>query len=103
MDNILAIIIGIIIGIIYIEINFDNIPGNSPRYCKLNYKKYIRNCHLYINNKHIHHWILCSIIYLLLLYFYSPYLNCTYCKIVEGFLYVCILQGLSYPDFLNFD
>ena len=93
-------IIGGLIAIIFININFGNKAGTPPTLA-FNWYPYIRDGSFYINNMHIHHWLICFI----LLIFLGPLQiknKHPILLITNGILLSLIIQGLLYEDCFDF-
>nr|QFG74401.1 MAG: hypothetical protein [Megaviridae environmental sample] len=89
---------GFIFGIIYIVLIFGNKPG-EPHNIPFNLPPFIIDGSIFIKGYHIHHWLLCSIFLL------SNYLlgkKNKYNTMLNSFLLVLIVQGLSYDDRFEF-
>ncbi len=92
--------IGALIAIIFINVNFGNKAGTPPTLA-FNYYPYIRNGSLFINNTHIHHWLICFSLLIFTLPLQitnkSPFL-----RVFNGFLFTLMVQGLLYEDRFEF-
>jgi len=92
--------IGALIAIIFINVNFGNKAGTPPALA-FNYYPYIRNGSLFINDTHIHHWLICFSILIFTLPLQitnkSPFL-----RVFNGFLFTLMVQGLLYEDRFDF-
>ena len=93
-------IIGALLAIIYINVNFGNKAGSPPALA-FNYYPYIRNGSLFINDAHIHHWLICFSLLVFILPLQitnkSPFL-----RVFNGFLFTLMVQGLLYEDRFDF-
>ena len=89
-------LIGINLGLIFIIMVFGNKAG-EPHNLNFNCGSIIKNGSIYIFNNHIHHWL----ISLLILLFTIPIQyrsDNKFMSILNGFLIVLMIHGLSYPD-----
>ena len=89
-------ILGVLLAIIFININFGNKAGTPPTLA-FNWHPYIRQGSLYINNYHIHHWMFSAFF----LSFLIPLQRSSKNKlllIANGFLLTIMIQGLLYKD-----
>ncbi len=93
-------IIGALLAIIYINVNFGNKAGFPPALA-FNYYPYIRNGSLFINDAHIHHWLICFSLLVFTLPLQLTNKN-PFLLITNGLLLVLMIQGLSYSDRFNF-
>ena len=93
-------IIGALIAIIFINVNFRNQTGTPPTLA-FNWYPYVRNGSIFINDIHIHHWLSCFTLLVFLIPFQmtstSPLL-----LITNGLLFILMLQGLLYEDRFDF-
>jgi hypothetical protein len=94
-------ICGIIIGIIFIVVffGFEINPKSKPR-IKINIPPFVQDSHIIVCNKHIHHWLVSSILLSVVFYLNN---NNRVCYILEGFFAIIILHGLLYNDWFDFD
>ena len=95
-------IVGILLAILYIKINFGNKEGSNPKIFKPNVGLFIRNGHIYICNKHIHHWIIYSFLLLTFNLFNTYLFPINYIHTFNGFFITMIIQGLTYKDWNQF-
>ena len=95
-------IIGILLALLYIKINFGNSEGTNPKIFKPNIGLFIRNGHVYICNKHIHHWIIYSILLLIFNLINKYIISLSYLNLYNGFFITMIIHGLSYSDWNRF-
>lgn len=92
-------IIGCLICIIFISIIHSNNKSGDKPAISINWYPYIRRSSLFVNDYHIHHWILAALFLLILIPVElkikkkNPVLS-----IITGFLFVFMIQGLSYKD-----
>lgn len=88
-------IFGIIISILYIYIIFGTKTEVGYNHnLQLTIKPFLINGHIYICNKHIHHWM----ISLIILIFIIPFRNNRYIDICIGFFIIFCIHGLCYKD-----
>jgi len=93
-------IVGALIAIIFINVNFGNEAGSTPTLAFNSYP-YIRNGSIFINETHIHHWFICFV----LLVFFIPWQITNknhFLLILNGFMFVLMIQGLMYKDRFKF-
>ena len=103
MNKIISSFIGILLGLLYCIIIYGNKKENSIPNLSINFGSLIRNGHIYIFNKHIHHWLIFTIIILLSFnHRFQQIINKKYIYVIRGFSIVMILQGLSYKDWYKF-
>ena len=102
MKSVISTIIGILFGLIYCIIMYDNKINSNPKLV-INFGSMIRNSHIYLFNKHIHHWLI--FLFILVLTFVNK-LQITifkkYIYQIRGFSIIMILHGLSYSDWYIF-
>ena len=97
----LNIIFGIIIGLIFIFINFGfEIKTKSKPRIKINIPYFIQDSRIIVYNKHIHHWLISLILFLIIVHINN---NNSLCYILEGFFISLIVHGLLYKDAFDFD
>ena len=100
--NYLELLSGIIVGIIFTIIFFGlEIKCKSTPKIKINIGKFVRDSHIYLFNKHMHHWLV-NLIILLLILIVERYYPSKYFKIIMGFNLVLIFHGLLYDDCFDF-
>ena len=92
--------IGALISIIFINLNFGNKAGTPPALA-FNYYPYIRNGSIFINDTHIHHWLICLVILIITIPLQITNKN-LFLLILNGFLFVLMVQGLMYRDRFEF-
>jgi hypothetical protein len=94
-------IFGNLVGIIFILIFFgvDIKPKSKPR-IKINIPPFVRDSHIIVGNKHLHHWFISLILFSIVFYLNNNY---KLFYILEGFFFSLILQGLLYQDRFDFD
>ena len=92
--------IGALLAIIFINVNFRNQTGTPPTLA-FNWYPYVRNGSIFINDIHIHHWFICFVF----LVFLAP-LQLTnknpFLLITNGLLLILMIQGLLYGDRFDF-
>lgn len=91
-------ILGLILGLIYVIIVFGGKGVGEEPNITFSIGNIVRNGHIYLFNKHIHHWVIFMIVAIIISIlnwnnFFNPYLD-----ILMGFSVVMILHGLSYCD-----
>jgi len=89
-------IIGAFFGLIIIILFFGNKPG-EPHKLSFNFRSLIKNGSIYLFNKHIHHWLI-SLIILLITIPIQYKTNNFYISLLNGFLFIFMIHGLSYSD-----
>ena len=95
-------IIGVLLGIIFIQCCFCNCAGTSPK-VSFQWDDYFINGSLYIGSRHIHHWFIFTCIYLFLLIpLYLLFPDNSPILIISGFSIVMIIHGLLYDDWSVF-
>ena len=95
-------IIGVLLGIIFIQFIFCNCAGTPPKISFL-WEDYFMNGSLYIGSRHIHHWLIFTCIYLFLLIpLYLLFPDCSFILVLSGFSIVMIIHGLLYDDWSVF-
>ena len=88
-------IFGCIVSLFYIFIVFGiKIIKDDIHKLPLTIKPFLINGHIYIYNKHIHHWI----ISLIILIFIIPFRNNKYIDFCIGFFIIFCIHGLCYED-----
>tara|TARA_B110000483_G_scaffold236064_1_gene308565 strand:+ start:2215 stop:2523 length:309 start_codon:yes stop_codon:yes gene_type:complete len=91
-------LIGATLCIIFINIALNNKSGEKPA-ISINIYPYIKQSSLFINDYHIHHWILCTLILLILLPIeINQKLTNPIISMTTGFLAIFMIHGLSYKD-----
>jgi hypothetical protein len=97
-NNYFELVMGYFIGILFILIFFGTsiVPKSHPN-IQINIGDIVRNSHIYIFNKHIHHWLI-GICVLLLVFCIEQYYSSKYFSIIKGFTSVIIVHGLLYGD-----
>ena len=102
MNNLEYFILGVFISIIYIISFFgSDIECNSDPKIKINIYPFIKNSHIYIFNKHVHHWFLNTII-LCIVSFIQIFFDLPIFYFIRGFNIIQILHGLLYRDCFDF-
>ena len=97
-----TLLIGIIIGIIFILTFFGSeINVNSNPKIKINLGSIIKDSHVYLFNKHIHHWFI-NLLILILIMVVEKYYNHPILTTIKGFNMVLIVHGLMYSDRFDF-
>ena len=95
-------IIGILIGIIFIQFCFCNCTGTPPK-ISIQCDDFFINGSLYIGSRHIHHWFIFICLYLFLLIpLYLLFPNNSIILILSGFSVTMIVHGLLYNDWAVF-
>ena len=95
-------IIGVLLGIIFIQCLFCNSSGTPPK-VSFEWNDYFINGSLYIGSRHIHHWLIFSCLYLFLLIpLYLLFPKSSIILISSGFSIVMIIHGLLYDDWSVF-
>ncbi len=75
-------------------------PKTKPK-IKINIPPLIQDSHIILFNKHIHHWMVFLVVFIIssiLLYFYNHKLL----NIIQGYSLIQIIHGLSYNDRFDF-
>ena len=92
--------IGALLAIIFVNINFGNKAGTPPTFA-FNWYPYIRNGSLFVDDIHLHHWLICFI----LLNFFGP-MQLTnknpVLLMMNGIWIILLCQGLLYEDRFDF-
>ena len=91
-------IYGMLFGIVYCNAMYGKKENSIPKF-SLHFGSIIRNGHIYLFNKHIHHWII--FLFIMILTFnhkLQTYIFKKYIYQIRGFSIIMILQGLSYRD-----
>ena len=88
--------IGVLLAIIFININFGNKAGTPPALA-FNWYPYIIQGSLHINGYHIHHWMFSAFLLLFLIPLQINHKN-KLLLIVNGFFLTLMIQGLLYED-----
>ena len=99
-------LIGIVVGILYILIIFGTrLDAGSKTSVNVNIYPFIQNSRVIIFNKHIHHWFIYLILFLLTFYidFNSIGINDHLLHTIRGYSVVLIYHGLLYSDRFNFN
>ena len=93
--------IGFILSLIYVNLIFCGKCGTVPRFAP-NIPGIVSNGHIIIKNYHIHHWLICFILLLIILILsFLNGSNSSYMLFFGGCI-VFIYQGLGYDDCFNF-
>ena len=92
--------IGALLAIIFINVNFRNQTGTPPTLA-FNWYPYVRNGSIFINDMHIHHWFICFVFLVFLAPLQIKNKN-PFLLITNGLLLVLMIQGLLYGDRFNF-
>ena len=92
--------IGALIAIIFINVNFRNQTG-TPHTLAFNWYPYVRNGSIFINDIHIHHWFICFTLLIFLVPFQITNKN-AFLLITNGLLLILMIQGLLYGDRFDF-
>ena len=103
MDNkFLLFCNGLIIGIIFILVCFGlEIQTKSTPKIKINIGSLVKDSHIYLFGKHMHHWFI-NLIVLIIVLILDRYFPNKYLKIVMGFNLALIFHGLLYEDCFDF-
>ena len=91
-------IYGFIICLLYINFVFKNKAGEPPKRFNISFGNIIKNGSIYLFNKHIHHWL----ISLIILCFTFKKNDQIIFGIINGFLFLFLIHGLSYKDCFEF-
>jgi len=87
---------GLFIGLAFVLFFFGlKIEAKSIPNIKINIGTIVKNSHIFLFNKHIHHWFI-NLCILLLVLLIEPYYSSQYWNIIKGFALVLILHGLLY-------
>ena len=101
-DKFLLFCNGLVIGIIFILYFFGlKIQTKSTPKIKINIGNFVRDSHIYLFGKHMHHWFV-NLIVLIIVLILDRYYPCKYFKIIMGFNLVLIFHGLLYSDCFDF-
>ena len=98
----MKIVYGIFFGIIYCNIMYGKKEKSIPT-LSLNFGSMVRNGHIYLFNKHIHHWLI--FLFIMMLTFnhkLQTHIFKKYMYQIRGFCISMILHGLSYSDWYIF-
>ena len=87
---------GVIFSIIFCFIQFDGVCGSTPNF-HLNDSLFFKKGHIYINDIHIHHWMI-GLLLLILLIPIQYYYNKNIISFILGFSIILVNHGLSYDD-----
>ena len=99
---IIELLIGALCGIIFTVLFFGlNIKSKSFPKLKINVGNFIRNSHIYLFGKHIHHWLI-NLVVLLIVFVLNMYYPSKYFYLIIGFNIVLIAHGLLYDDRFDF-
>ena len=102
LSKFLMLLGGIIIGVIFIVIFFGTkIEAKSIPNIKINIGNIVKDSHIYIFNKHLHHWFINTIILILIIILEFYYEN-KILTIVKGYNIILIIHGLLYTDRFDF-
>lgn len=97
--------LGFIIGLIFVKLIFNNKEG-EPHKLPLNIGSFIKNGSIYIMDKHIHHWLIALIILVFTIPYQIKFKSNLYkiksISVLNGFLVLFGIHGLSYKDYLEF-
>ena len=93
-------LIGIVIGILHILITFGIcLEAGSSASVDVNIRPFIQNSRVIICNKHIHHWLIYLILFLLTFYInFNDHLS----RIIKSYSTILICHGLLYSDRFDF-
>lgn len=98
MKPFLDLLIGILLGVIFILIFFGcKIRCKTTPNIKINVGNFIRNTHIYLFDKHIHHWMINLFLIIFIIFIEQFYTN-KYFDIIKGFSLVLVIHGLMYED-----
>ena len=98
----ILLLIGIIIGILFVLIFFGiKIEPKSIPKIKINIGNFVKNSHIYLFNKHLHHWFI-NLCILVLVFIIEKYYPSKYFNLIKGFNLVLIVHGLLYDDCFDF-
>ena len=98
----LELLIGIIGGIIFTIIFFGlQIKTKSAPKIKINIGSLVKDSHIYLFGKHMHHWFINLIVLIIVLILNRNYPS-KYFKMIMGFNLVLIFHGLLYEDCFDF-
>jgi len=89
-------IIGVLLALVIVYINFGNKEGTPPTFA-FDWYPWVRDGSIYINDYHIHHWLISFII---LIFTFNK--TGKKWSVINGMLVVLVIQGLSYKDRFNF-
>jgi len=92
--------VGALIAIIFINVNFGNKAGSPPTLA-FNWYPYIRNGSIFINDIHLHHWCICFVLLVFLIPIQTTNKN-PFLLIINGLLFTLLIQGLLYEDRFDF-
>ena len=93
-------ILGVILGVLFVFISFGtDIKEKSKPRIKINIPPIIKDSHIILFNKHLHHWFI-AFLSLCLLYYLND--NNKIYSILEGFMMTLIIHGLLYRDCFDF-
>ena len=68
---------------------------------KVNIRPFIKDSHLILFNKHIHHWLIFFVLFIVITIL-DNYKPMKVYKILQGYSFVMVVHGLSYKDRFDF-
>ena len=91
-------VIGCMISVLWILFFFGPFHKSkeNPR-VKINIKPFIKDSHLIVFDKHIHHWLIYTLV-LVAAAALNKYKPLNVLKVLQGFCFLMVLHGLSYKD-----
>ena len=93
---------GLVLGIIFVIVFFGlKIKCKSTPRIKINLGNFVKDSHIYILGKHMHHWFI-NLIILGIVVILERFYPSKYFDIVKGFNLVLIFHGLLYKDCFDF-
>ncbi len=101
--NVEYFVLGSIISTIILYIFFDTrIECKTIPNIEIDIYPFVRKSKIYIFNKHIHHWLIGTII-LITITFLHLFCDYHWMYFLQGFSIIQILHGLLYQDCFDFD
>lgn len=91
---------GFLFSVLITKVFFGKIKSGGKPNIIINIPPFIIESKIIILNKHIHHWVIFSLILIGLVIFKKKYNN--FIKFIVGFSIFMIIHGLQYDDAFNF-
>lgn len=100
LSNIYYLIFGLILGIIFIYVCFGfEIKEKSKPKIKINCLSFIKDSHIVICDRHLHHWFISFVTFGIINLTFN---NNSFINLANGFLIVLMYHGLLYKDCFDF-
>tara|TARA_Y100000992_G_scaffold12964_1_gene7752 strand:- start:1113 stop:1466 length:354 start_codon:yes stop_codon:yes gene_type:complete len=95
---------GLLAGVAYIAVAFGfEIRSKSPPKIQINAGDFIRNSHIYVLGKHVHHWCIClAILFAIAAVEVHTRSSSKHMATAKGFAVALLLHGLLYDDCFDF-